>query len=158
MITHTKAGRAGARVPLPSDAAGEAAHESHESRRLFLQQAVTCGATLPVLAGLTGPAWGATKMAPETTGPRVVRSFNDTYLELVRLLREACGVEHALMLQYLYGAFSLTPAYRTLAGSGTPGADTLLGVAVHEMQHLASVNQLLVLLGAAPNLLSAEFP
>ncbi|WP_164844378.1 ferritin-like domain-containing protein [Azoarcus sp. DN11] len=164
MITDVKAGRAGARAPTPSSAAGLAGvavpelHESHESRRLFLQQAVTCSTVLPVLVGLTGPAWGANANPPATTGPRVVRSFNDAYLELVRLLREACEVEHVLMLQYLYAGFSLTPAYRTLAGSGTPGADTLLGVAVQEMQHLASVNHLLVLLGAAPNLLSAEFP
>jgi hypothetical protein len=62
------------------------------------------------------------------------------------------------MLQYLYAAFSVKPAYSGLVGSGAPGAQDLLGVAVQEMQHLGAVNRLLVTLGAAPNLVSLEFP
>src|SRR4051794_22898235 len=42
---------------------------------------------------------------------QVIRDFADPLLELTRLLREASEIEHALLLQYLYGAFSLKPAY-----------------------------------------------
>jgi Ferritin-like len=89
---------------------------------------------------------------------KVVRDFASPYLELARLLREATEIEHALMLQYLYGAFSLKPEYADIAGNGAPGSTDLIGIAVQEMQHLASVNRLLAALGAAPNLIRQEFP
>ncbi|PKO86782.1 MAG: hypothetical protein CVU18_13225 [Betaproteobacteria bacterium HGW-Betaproteobacteria-12] len=139
----------------PVDAADE------NARRLFLQRAVACGAALPALYGLAGEAGAATPEAPPqpaATAASVIRDFHDPYLELVRLLREACEVEHALMLQYLYGALSLKPSYAALAGDGTPNNHTLLGVAVQEMQHLGAVNRLLLALDAAPNLVPAEFP
>jgi hypothetical protein len=45
------------------------------------------------------------------------------------------------------------------AGPGTFGVATnLLGVAIQEMQHLASVNRMLVDLDAAPNLVRQDFP
>src|SRR5262249_44280868 len=88
----------------------------------------------------------------------LVHHFESPQLELVRLLREACTVEHALMLQYLYAAFSIRPAYAELAGAAAPGAHDLIGVAIQEMQHLGTVNRLLVTLGSAPNLTSLEFP
>ena len=37
----------------------------------------------------------------------IIRDFSDPYLELLRLLREAAEIEHGLMLQYLYCAFSV---------------------------------------------------
>lgn len=145
-----------AETAAPADAAEEIA------RRNFLQRAVACGAALPALYGLAGDARAETPappMRPEVApaGP-VIRDFHDPYLELVRLLREACEVEHALMLQYLYGALSLKPSYAALAGTGVPNNHTLLGVAVQEMQHLGAVNRLLLALDAAPNLVPAEFP
>jgi hypothetical protein len=89
---------------------------------------------------------------------KVLRDFSSPYLELARLLREATEIEHALMLQYLYSAFSLKPEYAAIAGDGAPGSTDLIGVAVQEMQHLATVNRLLAALGAAPNLVRQEFP
>lgn len=62
------------------------------------------------------------------------------------------------MLQYLYGAFSLKPAYGRIAGAGAPGSDDLIGVAIQEMQHLRQVNDLLVALGGTPNLIRQDFP
>lgn len=67
---------------------------------------------------------------------------------LVTLLRIAGEIEHALMVQYLYAAYSL----------GGPGAeqqpelvlgwrDTLLTIAREEMGHLITVQNLLLLLG-----------
>ena len=88
----------------------------------------------------------------------LVRNFADPYLEMLRLLREAAEVEHALMVQYLYAAFSVKPPYQALAGFGDPNAHDLIGVAVQEMQHLGAVNRLLAELGAAPQLERQDFP
>lgn len=88
----------------------------------------------------------------------VVRDFVDPYLELLRLLREAAEIEHALMLQYLYCAFSLKEPYADLAGYGAADADTIIGVAIQEMQHLSAVNRLLVALGSCPHLDRQDFP
>ena len=93
-------------------------------------------------------------------GTKIPAEFDGAYLELVRLLHAAAEVEHALMLQYLYGSFSLkpTPALAAVRGEPAAGATSLFGVAVQEMQHLHTVNELLVRLGAAPNLARQEFP
>jgi hypothetical protein len=153
-----KASNTGGRRAMVRIIDSEASREE-EGRRLFLQRAMVCGAALPTLSSLSGNALGETLAQPAAApAQRVIRDFHDPYLELVRLLREACEVEHALMLQYLYGALSLKPAYQSLAGTGTPNNNTLLGVAVQEMQHLGSVNRLLLTLDAAPNLVPAEFP
>jgi ferritin-like protein len=109
----------------------------------------------PAAAATPGPA--ALEPGRSRDG-KVVRDFASPYLELTRLLREATEVEHALMLQYLYAAFSLKPTYADIAGNGAPGSSDLIGVAVQEMQHLAAVNRLLAALGAAPNLVRQEFP
>ena len=88
----------------------------------------------------------------------LVRDFKDPYLELLRLIKEVAEIEHALMAQYLFAAFSIKPAYRDIAGSGAPDSTSLLGVAVQEMQHLSEVNHLLVALGACPSLGSQDMP
>jgi len=107
----------------------------------------------------TTPAHGPAALAPALSHDgKIVRDFASPYLELTRLLREATEIEHALMLQYLYAAFSLKPDYADIAGTGAPGSTDLIGVAVQEMQHLATVNRLLAALGAAPNLVRQEFP
>src|SRR3954468_13141288 len=100
---------------------------------------------------------GSEEAAP---GPlaEIVRGFADPYLELVRLLHEASEIEHALLVQYLYGAYSLKPAYAAIRGPAFPSPNSLLGVAIQEMQHLEQVNRMLEALGAAPNLVRQDFP
>jgi hypothetical protein len=89
----------------------------------------------------------------------IVRDFDDPYLELIRLLREAAEIEHALLVQYLYAALSVTSQYPQVSGTpGFPSARDLVGVAVQEMQHLHTVNRLLVTIGASPGLASQDFP
>jgi hypothetical protein len=89
--------------------------------------------------------------------------FADPTLELIRLLRDGAEIEHSLLIQYLYAAFSIkTPRYAHLAGwpshryGGRPLH--LMGVAIEEMTHLDIVNDLLVALGAAPHLGRQQFP
>lgn len=88
----------------------------------------------------------------------VQRAFNDPYLELIRLLKEAAEIEQDLMIQYLYGSYSLKPAYADLVGVPQPDAVSLMGVVVDEMQHLGGVNRLLVELDAKPVLTRQDFP
>ena len=139
-------------------------------RRTFLRMAALAGGAMPAqyfsfaAAQTETPTLAQAGDRPlrderETaTGIQIVRDFADPYLELVRLLREATEVEHALMIQYLYCAFSLRPAFEALRGNGLPNTTDLLGIAVQEMQHLGAVNRLLVALGAAPNFLRQDFP
>jgi hypothetical protein len=149
-------------------------------RRSFLRVAIAHGIAAPVaLASLGGanaatpgeadpvkPAYGRNGLmrlgkqsASETKGSGViVRDFADPYLELLRLLREAAEIEHALMLQYLYCAFSIKDRYQELIGYGAPAATNIMGVAIQEMQHLGAVNRLLVALGSCPHLDRQDFP
>lgn len=106
-----------------------------------------------------GVATGSAGALADTHGTSpIFRDFADPYLELIRLLREAAEIEHDLMVQYLYGAFSLKPAYADLLGGPLPGPTSFLGVTIEEMQHLGAVNRLLVELDAAPVLSRQDFP
>jgi hypothetical protein len=132
----------------------------HPGRRHFLRAVAMHGASMPVvhfalsssigsgeIAGAPGPARLAVSQPRYS---KTIDDFSSPYLELVRLLRDAAEVEHALMLQYLYAAFSSKPAYL--------GITDLTGIAIQKMQHLAAVNQLLVALGVGPTLLQEELP
>lgn len=122
-----------------------------------LPNALSAATGLPAPAGLTITGAHGEPVEP-IGGGRVVRDFRDPYIELLRLLHAAAEIEHALMTQYLYAAFSLKPIYQAIAGHGSPNTHDLLGVAIQEMQHLGKVNQLLVALGAAPTLIREDFP
>lgn len=110
---------------------------------------------IALLGVAAGPGRG---FAGQHTSAPVHRDFSNPYLELVRLLREAAEIEHDLMVQYLYGAFSLKPAFEEIVGNPVPNADSLMGVIIQEMQHLGAVNRLLVELDAAPVLARQDFP
>jgi hypothetical protein len=152
-------------------------------RRVFLKMATAQGIALPAACGAlyevarTAPARaaepayafeqkgasghkGAVRPEPglEPARAGIVRDFMHPRLELTRLLHEAAEIEHALMVQYLFAAFSLKPEYELVRGTGAPTADDLVGVAVQEMQHLGAVNRLLVDLGAAPHMGRQDFP
>lgn len=115
-------------------------------------------AMLGSMAALGVAAGSGRALAGTHTFSPVQRSFSDPYLELVRLLKEGAEIEHDLMVQYLYGAFSLKPTYAGVVGGPVPNATSLMGVIVEEMQHLAAVNRLLVELDAKPVLTRQDFP
>jgi hypothetical protein len=83
------------------------------------------------------------------------------------LLESAAEIEHSLMVQYLYAAYSLksseevTDPQRQAALDET-SADSwpqvLLAIAREEMGHLLTVQNLLLLLGFPPNLEREDFP
>ena len=84
------------------------------------------------------------------------------------LLQSAAEVEHALMVQYLYAAYSLKATPRDVIDPALAQAlnvtkaaawpNVLLNTAREEMGHLMTVQNLLVLLGMAPNLEREDFP
>ena len=83
--------------------------------------------------------------------------------ELTYLLSLAAELEHGLMVEYLYAAFSL----KDTAGPGLDAAhlptverwrSILLGVAADEMLHWALVNNLLAAVGSAPYVSRPNMP
>lgn len=72
---------------------------------------------------------------------------DDPVKKAVRLLRFAAEIEHCLMVQYLYAGYGFR---------SSPNAE-VLGVAIEEMSHLMTVQNLLKLVGAGPHLLRQDF-
>lgn len=137
------------------------------ARRTFITgiaAAGACAAAAPGTAAVhaassvyTAPP-GEGALAKSASRPAIVREFGDPLLEMIRLLHEAAEIEQDLMIQYLYCAFSLKPAYIDARGYGAAGSPDLLGIAVEEMLHLGAVNRLLTELGAPPSLRRSDFP
>jgi CDGSH-type Zn-finger protein/truncated hemoglobin YjbI len=82
---------------------------------------------------------------------------------LIYMLCEAAELEHGIMCQYLYAAFSL----KNNEGEDLTGAElartrrwrkVIMHVATQEMLHLALVQNLLSAVGAAPHLSRPNFP
>jgi CDGSH-type Zn-finger protein/truncated hemoglobin YjbI len=81
---------------------------------------------------------------------------------LVYMLCEAAELEHGIMCQYLYAAFSLKGAGEGLAGDQLAAVQRwrsgVAHVATQEMLHLALVHNLLSAIGAAPHLTRPNLP
>jgi nitrite reductase/ring-hydroxylating ferredoxin subunit len=83
--------------------------------------------------------------------------------ELIFLLSEASELEHMLMLEYLFAAFSLkTDASEGLTGEQLEAVRrwerVISEVAAQEMLHLASASNLLTAIGGAPHFDRPNFP
>jgi hypothetical protein len=79
------------------------------------------------------------------------------------LLIEASQLEHLIMCQYLYASFSLKtdPDEGLTAAQAEAVArwrETLTGIAIEEMLHLALVANVMTAIGAAPSLSRPNFP
>jgi hypothetical protein len=82
---------------------------------------------------------------------------------LIYTLGKAAELEHLIMLQYLFAAFSLKQATREGLTDEQLAAvqrwrKTLLSIGEQEMLHLALVQNLLTAVGAAPRLARPNFP
>jgi Ferritin-like len=94
-----------------------------------------------------------------TEAPMVVENRD----ELIYLMSEASEIEHMLMLEYLFAAFSLkTDASEGLTeeqfGAVRRWERLISEVAAQEMLHLALWGNLLTAIGAAPNFNRPNFP
>ena len=99
----------------------------------------------------------------EATAPREHSIQIGSREELVSVLSEASTLEHMIMCEYLFAAFSLKrDESEGLAPEelekvrGWEGVVTT--VAIQEMTHLALVNNMLVSIGASPYFMHANFP
>ncbi|MBL8814341.1 MAG: hypothetical protein JNM43_29505 [Planctomycetaceae bacterium] len=72
--------------------------------------------------------------------------FSTPVEKAVRLLKSAAAIEHALMVQYLYAGYGFSPANRDI-----------ISVAIEEMSHLMTVQNLLLLVGGQPDLSRQDF-
>ena len=82
---------------------------------------------------------------------------------LISLLHQAAELEHGLCCAYLFAAFSLKNRAdddlpETAVATVKRWRETITGVAVQEMGHLAIVSNLLTSLGAAPHFDRPNFP
>ncbi len=80
------------------------------------------------------------------------------------LLESAAEIEHALMVQYLYAAYSLKSSDEVVDPAQQAALDdlawpaVLFGIAREEMGHLMTVQNMLLLLGLPPNFEREDFP
>ncbi len=96
----------------------------------------------------------------KTAGPQVILENREA---LIYTLGKAAELEHLIMLQYLFAAFSLRQTTREGLSAETLAAvqgwrRTLLSIGEQEMLHLALVQNLLTAVGAAPRLARPNFP
>lgn len=94
-------------------------------------------------------------IAPET--PPLELSGRDYAISLLRLAAE---IEHGLMVQYLFAAYSLEPPSTPAAQRTTVRRwqETILGIAKEEMAHLVTVQNLLAALGGPLQFNREDFP
>lgn len=147
-------------TPQRSGAAGLGLADSGETVRILhlVAPAVTPRAVVDQLATL-----------PVAAQPMEARD------EAVFLLHTAAEIEHALLVQYLYAAFSFgDPTRRSDSAGGDLNANqhamvfgpdgfagwnrTLLDIAIEEMCHLMTVQNVLRVLGGPLNLEREDFP
>jgi hypothetical protein len=84
---------------------------------------------------------------------------DDERTELARLLQVGAGIEHSLLVQYLYAAYSADVI--VASGQLTEAAlwqQQLLTVAREEMGHLMTIQNALRLIGATPNWKREDLP
>jgi hypothetical protein len=77
-----------------------------------------------------------------------------SYEYLLVLLQMGASIEHALMVQYLYAAYSLRDDVKEARG----WRETLLLIAREEMGHLLTVQNILALLGGPINIDREDYP
>lgn len=100
-------------------------------------------------------------VAAEPTEKLVVEGVLAPRDEIIFLLQTAAEIEQSLLVQYLYAAYSIdpdsapTPADRTKA---VGWQFAIINIAVEEMAHLISMQNLLLFVGGPTNLDREDFP
>jgi hypothetical protein len=97
---------------------------------------------------------------PETAEPRLVIEHREA---LIYMICQAAELEHGLMCEYLFAAFSLKDRVDEGVSEAQLAAiqswrSTVLGVAAQEMLHLALTANMLTALGASPHLSRPNLP
>ena len=101
------------------------------------------------------PVGVPSRAAPAETSVEAAGPIQDLRLaprdEAVLLLTAAAEIEHALMVQYLYAAYSVRAPRETTPAELDRIQDLLFQIAREEMGHLATVQNLLHLIGGPLN-------
>lgn len=100
---------------------------------------------------------------PEFTGPTITTNSKImTRDHLIEALRQACRLEHGLMVQYLFASFSLASEPDGLDPSTWEDIrvlrEQILKIAREEMAHLGTVANLMIAIGATPDFSLPPFP
>jgi hypothetical protein len=123
----------------------------------------------------TGPPPVGAALSPESGAARLpvvvielpdLRGWASPLDKAEILLESAAEIEHALMVQYLYAAYSfktsdeVDPGHSAVLDDESAGSwpRTILGVACEEMGHLMTVQNLLLVLGLPTNFEREDFP
>ena len=143
-------------------------HRQERFLSLIGRNADSASVTDVDLAEFPGEATGGLR-TPLTSIPADIRFTKPEELTwwdwAVFLLHTAAEIEHALMAQYLYAAFSLGEL--PFQGPNVPSSaqtlvnrwrGTILGIAKEEMGHLITVQNLLRFIGGALNIEREDFP
>ena len=114
----------------------------------------------PMLRDVAQTRGTAEQPATPSTEPALVIEHREA---LIYMICAAAELEHALMCEYLFAAFSLKEAADEGLGEEQLGAvnrwrSTILGVASQEMLHLALTANMLTALGASPHLSRPNLP
>jgi len=124
------------------------------------------GAASGIVADLL-PAGLAPGAAPRTIPLPDLTAWQSPLDKAEILLESAAEIEHALMVQYLYAAYSLKSSDEVTDDGQAAVLDDVFetswpqvikGVAREEMGHLMTVQNLLLALGLPPNLEREDFP
>ncbi len=111
---------------------------------------------IPPAIPVEGAAGAPTQRVPTHDPPLAPRD------EATFLLHIAAEIEHALMVQYLYAAYSLDPGAAGLSQAQSDQVRnwkrTILAIAKEEMAHFISVQNILVSLGAPLNFSRDAYP
>ncbi len=102
---------------------------------------------------------GEAAAAPQTLVPVLPPEFSCLDYTTM-LLHVASEIEHSLMVQYLFAAYSMggPQVPEALRGKVREWQETILGIAKEEMGHLVTVQNLLKVLGAPLNLDREDYP
>jgi len=127
-------------------------------RQMNHAELITSWERLPVVVNDTE----ATKYGQEPIERIPDDQLLPTLAAIVERLRYLAGIEHALMVEYLYAHYSINaPRNRPDLGDAAAlrryeAANTILSVAIDEMRHFRWVNEILVLLGSPPVIARAD--
>jgi hypothetical protein len=120
----------------------------------------TAGAPAAALAAVAGAA-PTPKPSPAADEEFQFDAYRAPRAQALYLLRLVAEVEHALMVQYLFAAWSLGGPHvqgRDHLESVRSWRKSILDIAREEMAHLATVENLVTLLGGAPSFAREDYP
>ena len=105
----------------------------------------------------TGGFAASAEMSATTLDLPDLAAYPTPLSKAVRLLQAAAAIEHALMVQYLYAGSAFSGRVPAQMPAIATYYRTIVGIGIEEMSHLMTVQNLLKLVGDAPDLDRQDF-